>query len=131
MESLFSVEEISPKKGRGVIAKRFIQSGTLIDTAHVLLLCQADYDLIEKTLLYGYIFAWEECNGQPQYALAMSSSEFINHSYMPNAKYLQYYDSKTINFIAIRDILPGEEITINYNGTHIDQNAPVWFEMED
>ncbi len=32
-------------------------------------------------------------------------------------------------FTALRDIAPGEEITVNYNGSPEDQSA-VWFEVK-
>ena len=38
-----------------------------------------------------------------------------NHSYDPNARY-DDHGRLTKAFTAIRDIAPGEEITVNYNG---------------
>ena len=130
MEPLFSVEPISEKKGRGAVAKKFIPSGTIIDVSHVLVLSEADYLLIQDTLVYGYIFDWEKCDGQAQYALAMSSAEFINHSYKTNAEFIQDYATRTITFTALQDIMPGEEITMNYNGP-MEPSDPVWFEVEE
>ncbi len=40
---------------------------------------------------------------------------WINHSCEPNAR----IDTKKLVLAAIRDILPGEEITVNYNDTEV------------
>jgi SET domain-containing protein len=38
-----------------------------------------------------------------------------NHSYQPNAQFIRDYPRRLMNFVAVRPITPGEEITINYN----------------
>jgi hypothetical protein len=130
MDNRFIIEFISDKKGRGVIAEELVPLGTIIDIAQVLVISEDDYYLLQNTLIYGYIFEWEEKEGHPQYALAMSPSEFINHSYEPNTEYELDYANKTIIFKTIKDIEPGEEVIMNYNG-HGEQLAPVWFEVEN
>ena len=55
-------------------------------------------------------------------------SSLYNHSYKPNAIYIRKVSEKVIDFVAIRDIEAGEEITINYNGVS-DSNQPVWFDV--
>jgi uncharacterized protein len=50
-----------------------------------------------------------------------------NHSYRPNARYEDVWP-QTKEFTALRDIAPGEEITVNYNGKPKSRSA-VWFEV--
>ena len=47
---------------------------------------------------------------------------YINHSCGPNA-YLRVINSR-VQFYALRDILPGEEITANYGLTHHEGTLP-------
>ncbi|MFX1239139.1 MAG: SET domain-containing protein-lysine N-methyltransferase, partial [Promethearchaeota archaeon] len=86
---------------------------------------------IEDTCIYDYIFSWED----PQHpeslnALAMGICQFVNHSYRPNLCYYYDYDDQTIEFVAIKNIQKGEELTINYNG-EIDDKSPMWFKMKE
>jgi SET domain-containing protein len=37
-------------------------------------------------------------------------------------------DELVIDYVALRDIAPGDEITINYNGA-TDDRSPLWFEV--
>ena len=128
---MFAIEHMSEKKGRGLVAKQFIKAGTIIDVAHVLVIPEDEYCIIQDTVLYGYVFEWETSeDDEPQYAIALSVAELINHSYEPNAKYKLNYQDRTIIFESVKDIFPGEEITMNYNG-HGQNNAPVWFELDE
>ena len=127
----FAVEFISDKKGRGLIAKEPIKKGSIVETAHVLVLSEDDYVKIQETLLYGYIFEWDL--GEPRtYAIALNDIEFINHSSShPNVDYTFDYPGKKIIFKATADIAPGDEITFNYNCHGRENDAPLWFDIED
>jgi SET domain-containing protein len=128
---LIEVKFISPKKGKGVIASNEIKKGTIIDIAHVVPIPNKDYKKISKTILYNYCYIWEDPKHNPEYknAISLSISQFINHSYDPNVRYIYDYNNDCIEFEAIRDISKGEEITVNYNGL-IDDKSPVWFDIE-
>ena len=126
----FSIEPVSLKKGRGVMAKKIMRARTILDIAHVLLISSKDYEGIENTSLYGYIFEWDDPESDSKYALAMSPCEFMNHSYDPNSEYDMDYAKKTITFRTIRDVLEGEELTVNYNGHSANKKETVWFEVE-
>ncbi len=131
MNGISEVKYISSSKGKGLFAKKYIRKGTIIEKAHVILIPNKDYEHIQDTCIYNYIFTWED----PQYpestnALAMGICQFINHSYQPNLIYLYDYEEQTIEFKAIRNIAKGEELTVNYNGK-IRDNSPVWFQVED
>ena len=60
-------------------------------------------------------------------ALALGYGSLYNHSYKPNARY-DDVGPQTKEFTALRDIQPGEEITVNYNAEPKSRSA-VWFEV--
>jgi hypothetical protein len=131
MTNLLEVKFISPKKGKGIVARKDIAKDTLVEVAHVVLIPNKDYDLIQDTVLYQYIYEWEnpETNGEFKCAIAMSICQFFNHSYKPNLKYIYDYENNVIEYIAIKDIKKDEELTVNYNGI-VKDKTPVWFEVE-
>jgi len=131
LNKLLEVKFISAKKGKGVFAKKNIIKGTKINIAHIILISNKEWDLIEDTVLSNYSFEWDDpnCKGEYESAISLSISQFINHSYNPNAKYVYDYKNKCIEYITIRDISKDEEITVNYNGL-VDDKSPIWFEVE-
>lgn len=130
MHEYIEVKFISEKKGRGAFAKKNIKKGTVIDLAPVILLPNSDYEKIQDTILYEYCYIWADPKHMPEFenAIILSISQFINHSFSPNARYLYDYDEKSIEFTAIKAICKGEEITMNYNGL-VDDKTPVWFNV--
>ncbi|MFX1374590.1 MAG: SET domain-containing protein-lysine N-methyltransferase [Promethearchaeota archaeon] len=130
INSLLEVRLISEKKGRGVFAKKNIAKGKIIDVAHILLISNRDWSFIEDTILSNYSFEWDDPKYKNEYesAISLSVSQFINHSYEPNTKYIYDYKNKCIEYIALRNISKGEEITVNYNGEPFDK-SPVGFEV--
>ena len=130
MNSLLEVKYVSPKKGRGLFAKKNIQSGKTIEVANIILIPNKDYEIIQKTCIYDYIFTWDDPT-QPEHmnAIAMSICQFMNHSYEPNVQYYYDYKKQTIDYIALKDIKKGEELLVNYNGL-VDDKSSVWFEIE-
>jgi len=132
MHDFIEVKYISRIKGRGAFAKKDIKKGTIIDVANVVLITNRDYKKIKKTQLYNYCYIWEDPKQKPaiKNAIALSVSQFMNHSYSPNLKYLYDYKNKAIEYSAIQDITKGEELTVNYNGL-VDDTSPVWFKVHD
>jgi len=131
MNEFIKIKTSSPKKGRGAFTKKDIKEGTIIDVAHVLLIPNEEYSLIRKTILDDYVFTWDDPNydGEYSHAISLSITQYMNHSYEPNVKYLYNYKNKTIKFYAIRDVKRDEELTINYNGI-VDDKSAVWFDVE-
>jgi len=114
------------RKGRGVFATKKIKKGEVIECAPVLVIPEAEWKLIKKTILYHYVFTWSD---EPEdIALALGFGSFYNHSYTPNANFDTKVEEDVIEFVAARDIAPDEEITINYNGA--GDNSPLWFEVK-
>ncbi len=127
MDHRLAVVQVSPAKGRGVIARKAIKAGTVIDVAHVLLISPEEWKLIKQTRLYDFAFEWSGEGTGLTHALAMGPGEFINHSYEPNARYDMDHESKVITFTTIKNISAGEEITVNYNGD-ADNKDKLWFD---
>ncbi len=132
MNEYIKIRRISKGKGKGAFAKKDIKKKTVIDVANVILIPNNDYRKIKKTVLFDYIYIWEDPKHKPEFknAITLSISQFINHSYEPNIKYLYDYKNKAIEFSAIREIKEGEELTVNYNGL-VDDKSPVWFNVLD
>lgn len=99
-------------RGRGVFAAEPIPEGTEFERVPVLVL---PIDEVEASDLADYAFLW----GKSTVAIALGYGSLYNHSYEPNARY-EDAGVRTKVFIALRDIEPGEEITINYNGEPTD-----------
>lgn len=131
LHEYIDVKPISEKKGKGAIAKKHIKKGTIVDVAYVIPIPNKEYEKVSKTVLYNYCYIWEDPKHKPEYknAITLSISQFINHSYQPNLKYLYDYKDKSIEFSAIRDIAQGDELTVNYNGL-VEDHSPMWFEVE-
>jgi SET domain-containing protein len=111
-------------KGRGVFARRAIRKGEVIESVPVLIMTSEEYEEgLSKTLLKNYCFGW----GTDQVALALGYGSLYNHSYRPNARY-EDIGTQTKDFVAVRDIAEGEEITVNYNGKP-GSKAKVWFDV--
>ena len=113
-------------KGRGVIARRPIEEGEIIERVPVIVIPTDQIgDDPGRRVLAGYVFAW----GQGTLALALGYGSLYNHSYEPNARY-EALGGRTKIFVALREIAAGEEITINYNGEPSDR-SPVWFKVNE
>ncbi|MCA1691996.1 MAG: SET domain-containing protein-lysine N-methyltransferase [Actinobacteria bacterium] len=103
-----------PRKGRGLVAGRRFRSGEVIDRAPVLVIPAAEWGQIQGTCVGRLCFSWGR-NGQDG-ALALGPVSLLNHSYTPNAFAQAIPAERMMEFLALRDIPRGEEITINYNG---------------
>jgi uncharacterized protein len=111
-------------KGRGVFARRAIHAGVVIERVPVVVLPIEEIGSAEmRSRLSDYCFLW----GRDTVALALGYGSLYNHSYRPNARY-DDEGQRTKVFTALRDIQPGEEITVNYNGEPEDAE-PVGFEV--
>ena len=116
---------ITEKMGRGVFTDKTIASGTVIEVSPVIVMDSADKQLLDKTLLYNYIFEWGK--EKDKCCMALGLVPVYNHNYHSNCEYFMDFDAHTILIKTVRDIKKGEELTINYNGDWSDA-AKVWFE---
>ena len=99
-----------------------IPKGTVCETVPMLVCKQKD--ILDSTLM-NYVYAW----GTDTVGVALGYGSMYNHSYKPNARYFDLPLQRK-EFVALRDIKPGEEVTINYNGEPKDKKA-VWFEVKE
>jgi SET domain-containing protein len=110
-------------KGRGVFAKLPILAGQIIEVVPVLFMKSSEFaDIKKSSIANDYVYEWDE----DLYAVALGYGSLYNHSYEPNAQYLHGED--TIMYRALRNIEPGEEVTINYNFDPEDK-TPMHFEV--
>ena len=110
--------------GRGMFACRRFVKGELIERAPIVAIDEKKWPNAAKTILSDYAFDWGEKDEHA--AIALGYISIYNHSYSPNAQLEQMLDELMMEIIAIKDIEPGEEITINYNGDPAKQD-PLWF----
>lgn len=116
-------------KGRGMFCVWAIKAGVIIEKAPVIVMSAADRELLDKTLLYNYIFEWLP-DGQRLCCMALGNIPIYNHSYTSNCEYFMDYDTEEMYIKAVRDIPAGEELTINYNGNW-DDATKVWFDVKE
>ena len=108
--------------GRGVFAIVNFRKGEIIEQCPVIVLSRKDYLLAKKTELKNYYFMW----GKVTSAICLGYGSVYNHSYEPNATYKKQIKEKTINFVAIKNIKKGEEITVNYNYGKPEDKRTLW-----
>jgi SET domain-containing protein len=116
--------QVTKNKGRGVFATTNIRGGKLIESCEVIVIPAAERKVLDSTILYDYYFEWGSEDSAA--AIALGNGSLYNHSYSPNAQYVRYLDAQRIDFVALCDIVSGEEITVNYNGEPLD-SRPIWF----
>ncbi len=114
----------SPFHGTGVFSHKAIRKGEIIEKAPVILIDATENDILKHTALYHYYFLVNK--PETPVAIGLGYSSLYNHSCPSNAGYKIKTGKSIIIIKAARDIAPGEEITINYNGEP-GNDAPVQF----
>lgn len=127
MISSFSTVQTSPNRGRGVFATKNIKKGTVIETSPVLVLTEKERKILEKTILFHYVFEWG--NDKKKAALALGYISMYNHSYDSNCEYEMEFGKKIMTIRTVKNIKKGEELFINYNATP-DDKTKVWFDAK-
>lgn len=110
-------------KGRGVFATRPFARGDLVEAVPVLLLRPDEQDRLDGTVLDSYVFAWRDT-----VAIALGFGSIYNHSWDPNLEYQKRFEEGVIEFVAIRDIAPGDELTTNYTASRPDR-PDLWVDL--
>ena len=110
-------------KGRGVFARCPIRKGTVIERVPVVLVpIQQIVGGWHNPAVARFGFVRDRWT----VAVALGYGSLYNHSFKPNAIYEHGYAA--MKYVALRNIKPGEEITINYNWDPKDR-SPVGFEV--
>lgn len=118
-EKLYVGDSTLTNAGRGVFAKAPIQEGECIEQCPVVALSdKKDRDRLRKTGLVNYYFLWGDKRDHA--AICLGWGAVYNHSFTPNARYEKHMEDLRMDFFALREIAPGEEITVNYNGDPAD-----------
>lgn len=110
--------------GNGVFTSEPIKANTIVEVSPVIVMKQAERKLLDQTLLHDYIFEWG--TRKKQCCMAMGYVPLYNHSFNSNCEYEMEFDKEIISVRAVRNIEKGEELFINYNGTHNDKKR-LWF----
>jgi uncharacterized protein len=118
-----------PGKGRGVVAQRPFRKGELIERAPVIVISRNEAPLIRDTCLAHYYYEWGDDDRSA--AIALGYGSLYNHSYTPNARFEFREPEECLEFFALRDIQPEEEITINYNNLGPDAKKPLKFDVHE
>lgn len=98
-------------KGRGVFARKHFAAGELIEEAPVIVIPDPQWKELERTALKEYYFAWSDQSA----AIALGFAELFNYCENPNADTVRDVEKGQMDFVALRDIEAGEEITIKYH----------------
>ena len=101
-------------KGKGVFTNENIPAGTVIELSPVIVMSSEERMLLDQTTLHDYIFIWGENN--KQCCMALGYIAMYNHSYQSNCEYFMDFEEETIMVKTVREIMAGEEVTVNYNG---------------
>lgn len=109
-------------KGRGVFATKPFSISDIIERAPVIIVNAEEGEKITNTVLENYTFGW----GENDFAVVLGYGSLYNHSFEPNAIYIRNFDSNEMIFQAICQILPEDELTINYNGDPDDRTTIVF-----
>lgn len=112
-----------------MVATRRLLKDELIERAPVVVIPDDEWSIVETGVLSSFCFQWDG-GDEGSAAIALGHSSMCNHSYAPNAYARSRTAAKAIDFIALRDIEEGEEVTINYNGDP-DEEAPMSFTVRD
>lgn len=114
--------------GRGVFSKKSFAKSEIVEIAPVFQLEEGFSDLPKA--FQHRIFNWSKMSGSGEtYAIALGYGSMYNHSEHPNLVWQADSGIESINFIARRNIVPNEQLTIHYeqeiDGTYTKSQR--WF----
>ncbi len=102
----------SPGRGRGVFTDARIARDDVIERCPVIEIPAAEQERVDRTVLFDYYYGWGGPRGP--IALPLGYGAIYNHSSSPNARCSRKLDERVLEFVALRDIEPGEEILVDY-----------------
>ena len=122
------VADTGTPKGRGAFAARTFAAGELVEACPVV-----PFDLEIRSVpaeIERIMFGWGYLVGTPgPQAIVLGYGSVYNHDNPANMRYEAIVSTQELHFIAVRDILVDEELTVNYNahggGAEWDDNG--WF----
>lgn len=115
-----------PNGGRGVFARRDIKNGEVIESCPVIEIPHDDVaNLLDSVLITYFYYLGPR---KDRVLITLGFGAIYNHTYTPNARYVEKLKEGIVEFVAIKDISKDEEITVNYNSEDSGSTNPLWFE---
>lgn len=108
-----------------MFARVGFEKGELIEICPTIEIPEIEIEILQNSCLTSYIYFLGK--KKEKMFLSLGFGAIYNHSYAPNAKYIFLPRKKSIEFLTVKKIKKGEEITVNYlqNDTF---TKPLWFE---
>ncbi len=113
LSSAITVRTI-PGKGRGVVATTRVAPGQMVECSPILV-CPAGTIPEHGHPLSEHVFAYGDA-----VAVGLGYSSLYNHSRNPNCRWEFDEALPAVRILAVREILGGEELTVDYA-------IPLWF----
>jgi hypothetical protein len=101
-----------PQKGISVIANKGYQIGEIISKNYIAII---DWEMDEKSIFQQtYPLYWSEDYS----CIAFGIINLLNHSFEPNCKINKNADTRMLELVCIKEIIPDEELTLYYGEDH-------------
>ncbi len=108
------IKDTGIPKGRGVFASRSFQNGEIVEVCPVVVFHGSFAALPEE--IKKLVFDWGVLANMPgTHALALGYGSMYNHNNPANMQYIADQTESVLRFVAARDVLADEELTVNYN----------------
>ena len=112
----------SPLGGRGVFAAEAMAAGEVVEVAPVIVFPPEQRDLLEESALCDHCYAW---TGDGDAVVAFGHASFYNHALDPTCDYEAHDVLDALVVRLRRDVVAGEELTIDYTG---GGEQELWFD---
>jgi uncharacterized protein len=106
----------SPGRGLGVFATEYIIEGEVIEECHMITLPIPNGE--PSALLMDYRFNWPQEGEKKEQVVVLGNGSIYNHNDNNNAVWRDHPRWRLFQFVAIKRILPGEEIFIYYGNNN-------------
>jgi len=122
--SLYIAE--SSARGRGVFTAKVLDNENLIEICPLLIIPSEQVAAIHQTVIHDYYFLLPDSDGAA--CIPLGYGCLYNHSETPNAEVRIDMENEQIEIHAIKNILAGTEIFIDYQDGDREFEE-VWFEV--
>lgn len=122
------VKDTGTSKGRGVFASRAFQKEEIIEICPVVVL-QGSFRRLPNDI-QRMVYGWHVLANAPgTHALALGYGSLYNSANPANMRFEADPTAAALRFMAARDILPNEELTVNYSSWGGGAESPTndWF----
>ena len=124
-----TVRDTGTARGRGVFAQCNFSAGDVIESSPVVIF-ESPFAAFPPELRT-IVFSWGAlCKIGTSHAVVLGYGSLYNHHDPANMYYQPDANNMTMKYIAVREILAGEELTVNYNaaGGNATWNDNNWFD---